>query len=123
MAPACSNAAIEFAIEAVRLISDFVGTRNRRKYILVYISPSHFPAGNINKFILSGRTLTSTVIFLLSVCRGECYRLMYVHSPRHLTEWAELIDASLPNEYIGCGEDDGNEEDVAYSNDDADESC
>jgi hypothetical protein len=33
---------------------------------------------------------------------------MYIHSPRRLAEWAELIDAELP-EYIRCNGDNGND--------------
>lgn len=38
---------------------------------------------------------------------GKCHHSMCIHSPRHLAEWAELIDAEIPDEYTGCETYDG----------------
>lgn len=40
----------------------------------------------------------------------ECYHSMSVHSSRHLAEWADLIGASLPKEYVQCDRNGGNSE-------------
>jgi hypothetical protein len=54
---------------------------------------------------------------------GECYQPMYVHSPRHLAEWAELIGASLPDEYVKCDRDDGNNASDGYKQDTTSRNC